>query len=44
MLIPQIIFSMIEHDIKLFKSYDKFFTVNPPGHAFNERINGRVST
>ena len=34
----------LEHDVKLFKSYDKFFTVNPPGHAFHERINGRVST
>ena len=31
-------------DIQLFKQYEKKFTVNPPGRAFHERINGRVST
>mmetsp|Transcript_15592 Transcript_15592/g.43030 ORF Transcript_15592/g.43030 Transcript_15592/m.43030 type:complete len:161 (+) Transcript_15592:109-591(+) len=32
------------NDIKLFKQYDKYFTVLPPGRMFNERINNRVST
>jgi hypothetical protein len=32
------------NDIAVFKKYDKFFTVNPPGRAFAERINARVST
>lgn len=33
-----------ENDKKLFKKYQKYFTVNPPGRAFDERINARVST
>ena len=33
-----------ERDIKLMKQYEKLFTVNPPGRAFMERINARVST
>ena len=32
------------NDKKLFKQYHKYFTVNPPGRAFDERINARVST
>jgi photosystem II PsbU protein len=32
------------NDKKLFKKYEKYFTVNAPGRTFNERINGRVST
>jgi hypothetical protein len=35
---------LTENDKKLFKKYEKEFTVNPPGRAFNERINARVST
>ena len=31
-------------DKELFKKYEKEFTVNPPGRAFDERINSRVST
>lgn len=32
------------NDIALFKKYESEFTVNPPGRAFYERINARVST
>jgi hypothetical protein len=32
------------NDKTLFKKYEENFTVNPPGRAFKERINGRVST
>lgn len=35
---------LTETDKKLFKKYEKYFTVNPPGRSFKERINGRVST
>lgn len=28
----------------MFKKYEKYFTVNPPGRSFYERVNGRVST
>jgi len=35
---------LTENDIKLFKKYEKEFTVNPPGRTFDERVNGRVST
>ena len=35
---------LTENDIAVFKKYDKYFTVNPAGRAFKERINGRVST
>ena len=33
-----------DREKKLFKMYEKNFTVNPPGRAFYERINARVST
>lgn len=33
-----------DSDVKLFKKYESNFTVNPPGRAFTERINARVST
>lgn len=32
------------NDKALFKKYESAFTVNPPGRAFDERINARVST
>lgn len=35
---------LTDNDRKLFKKYEKFFAVNPPGRAFDERINARVST
>mmetsp|Transcript_36441 Transcript_36441/g.75843 ORF Transcript_36441/g.75843 Transcript_36441/m.75843 type:complete len:159 (-) Transcript_36441:832-1308(-) len=35
---------LTNHDIEVFKQYDKHFTVNPAGRAFYERINARVST
>lgn len=35
---------LTENDKKLFKKYEYAFTVNPPGRAFDERINARVST
>ena len=35
---------LTENDIKLFKKYEKEFIVNPPGRAFDERINAREST
>jgi photosystem II PsbU protein len=35
---------LTSNDIALFKKYEKYFTVNPPGRAFNERVNARVST
>ncbi|KAL7565755.1 hypothetical protein ACA910_010195 [Epithemia clementina (nom. ined.)] len=35
---------LTENDKKLFQKYDKYFTVNPPGRGFSERINARVST
>lgn len=35
---------LTDNDVALFKKYDKYFTVNPPGRAFHERINNRVST
>jgi len=28
-----------DNDVKLFKKYEKYFTVLPPGRAFDERIN-----
>lgn len=31
-------------DIELFRKYEREFSVNPPGRAFDERINARVST
>jgi hypothetical protein len=36
--------NLTANDIKLFKKYETRLTVNPPGRAFNERINARVST
>lgn len=33
-----------DHDIEMFKKYQRFFIVNPPGRTFYERIKGRVST
>lgn len=35
---------LTENDIKNFKKYEQYFTVNPPGRSFYERINNRVST
>lgn len=35
---------LTQKDIELFRKYEKYFTVNPPGRAFKERINARVST
>lgn len=35
---------LTDNDIKMFKKYEKLFTVNPPGRTFGERINSRVST
>lgn len=35
---------LTDNDIKVFKKYEKYFTTNPPGRAFDERINARVST
>jgi photosystem II PsbU protein len=35
---------LTSNDIKLFKQYERSFTVNPPGRTFDERINARVST
>jgi photosystem II PsbU protein len=35
---------LTENDKKNFKKYERYFTVNPPGRAFDERINARVST
>ena len=35
---------LTDHDIENLKRYESFFTVNPPGRAFDERINARVST
>ena len=35
---------LTSNDVALFKKYDKNFTVNPPGRAFDERVNARVST
>jgi hypothetical protein len=35
---------LTDNDIKNFKKYEKYFTVNPPGRSFYERINNRVST
>jgi len=32
------------NDKKLFKKYERAFTVNPPGRQTDERINARVST
>mmetsp|Transcript_2674 Transcript_2674/g.4010 ORF Transcript_2674/g.4010 Transcript_2674/m.4010 type:complete len:160 (+) Transcript_2674:145-624(+) len=36
--------NLTDNDVKMFKKYEKLFTVNPPGRAFKERINARVST
>lgn len=33
-----------QHDKEMFHQYQQFFTVNPPGRSFYERINNRVST
>ena len=35
---------LTDHDKLLFKKYEHYFTANPPGRAFDERINARVST
>lgn len=35
---------LTDNDKAMFKKYEKYFTVNPAGRAFNERINARVST
>mmetsp|Transcript_14142 Transcript_14142/g.21590 ORF Transcript_14142/g.21590 Transcript_14142/m.21590 type:complete len:141 (-) Transcript_14142:82-504(-) len=35
---------LTDNDKKMFKLYEREFTVNPPGRAFKERINARVST
>jgi len=35
---------LTQHDIQMFKKYQRELTVNPPGRAFHERINARVST
>lgn len=35
---------LTERDKQLFRQYEREFTTNPPGRAFKERINGRVST
>lgn len=35
---------LTEHDIQMFRKYQAEWTVNPPGRAFAERINARVST
>lgn len=35
---------LTDNDVKLFKKYERSFTVNPPGRTFDERINARVST
>jgi photosystem II PsbU protein len=35
---------LTENDKVVFKKYEKYFTANPPGRAFKERINARVST
>jgi photosystem II PsbU protein len=35
---------LTDNDKAVFKKYEKEFTVNPPGRAFGERINARVST
>ncbi len=35
---------LTQNDKELFKKYENMFTVNPPGRAFKERINARVST
>lgn len=35
---------LTKNDKTLFKMYEDQFTVNPPGRAFKERINARVST
>lgn len=35
---------LTDHDLAMFKMYEKEFTVNAPGRSFNERINARVST
>jgi photosystem II PsbU protein len=35
---------LTKNDVTLFKKYEKLFTVHPPGRAFLERINARVST
>ena len=33
-----------DHEVNMFRKYENMFTVNPPGRAFDERINARVST
>ena len=35
---------LTSNDVKMFKKYEREFTVNPPGRMFDERINERVST
>jgi hypothetical protein len=35
---------LTDHDLEMFKKYEKEFTVKIPGRAFDERINARVST
>ena len=35
---------LTDHDREMFKKYEHLFAVNPPGRAFYERINARVST
>jgi photosystem II PsbU protein len=36
--------NLTSRDKDVLKKYEKYFIVNPPGRAFNERINARVST
>jgi photosystem II PsbU protein len=36
--------TLTKNDKEVIKYYEKFFTVNPPGRVFDERINSRVST
>jgi len=36
--------NLTENDKKMFKKYESELTANPPGRAFDERINARVST
>jgi hypothetical protein len=36
--------TLTKNDKEVIKYYEKFFTVNPPGRVFDERINSGVST
>jgi photosystem II PsbU protein len=35
--------TLTKNDKQVIKYYDSFFTTNPPGRVFNERINSRFS-